>query len=61
MIHYLGLWLGFGVAFNMWYWLSVLLSGARPLSRLIWTLVLVCLPAIGFVAWLVLGPREARA
>ena len=61
MIQYLGLWLLIAVAFNMWAWLSVMRSGARPLSRLLWTLVLVCLPAIGFVAWFLLGPREARA
>lgn len=61
MIQYSGLWFLIAVAFNMWAWLSVLGSGAKLATKLIWTIVLVCLPGIGFVAWYILGPRQARA
>ncbi|NND42517.1 MAG: PLDc_N domain-containing protein [Boseongicola sp.] len=61
ILQYSGLWFLIAVAFNMWAWMSVLGSGARLSSKMIWTIVLACLPAIGFVAWYVLGPRSARA
>lgn len=61
MIEYLGLWLLIALAFNMWAWQSVMRSGAGLLVRLIWTVVLVVLPGIGFVAWFLIGPRESQA
>ena len=61
MIQYFGLWLLIAIAFNMWAWLSVVRSGARLVSLLIWTVVLACLPGIGFLVWFVIGPRQTRA
>lgn len=61
MIERIGLWLLIALAFNMWAWMSVMRSDARIVARLIWSVILVCLPGIGFIAWYLLGPREARA
>ena len=61
MIQYFGLWLLIAIALNMLAWLSVVRSGARLVSLLIWTLVLVSLPGIGFLVWFVIGPRETGA
>ena len=36
---------------------NVLSSGASTLSKVIWTLVIVLLPVLGFIAWLIAGPR----
>ena len=59
MLQYTGLWLLIVLSFNMWAWISVMHSGARLTVRGIWTVVLLCLPGIGFVAWFLIGPRDA--
>ncbi|QQA42224.1 PLDc N-terminal domain-containing protein [Pelagovum pacificum] len=40
---------------------NVLTSSASTLSKLIWTLAIVVLPVLGFIAWLIFGPRGDRA
>lgn len=40
---------------------SVLTSGASTGSKLIWTLVILFLPVLGFIAWLIAGPRGKTA
>ncbi|WP_424965944.1 MULTISPECIES: PLD nuclease N-terminal domain-containing protein [unclassified Dinoroseobacter] len=35
----------------------VLTSGASTLEKVIWTVVIVLLPVLGFIAWLVAGPK----
>ncbi|MGY3437624.1 MULTISPECIES: PLDc N-terminal domain-containing protein [unclassified Marinovum] len=39
---------------------QVLSSGASTLSKLIWTLVILALPVLGFIAWLIAGPRGGK-
>ena len=36
---------------------QVLTSGASTLAKIIWTIVILALPVLGFLAWLVVGPR----
>lgn len=36
-------------------------SRASVLAKVVWTLVVLILPVLGFIAWLVAGPRNARA
>ena len=40
---------------------QVLTSGASTAAKLIWTLVILILPVVGFIAWLIAGPRGSRA
>ena len=41
---------------------NVLVSGASLPAKLLWTLGIIVLPVIGFVVWLLAGPRgSARA
>ena len=61
MIEYLGLWLLIAVSLNMWAWLAVAQSARSLLAQFLWTVLLVVLPGIGFLAWLLIGPRSARA
>jgi hypothetical protein len=35
----------------------ILTSGASTLAKVIWTIVILLLPVIGFIAWLIAGPR----
>lgn len=40
---------------------QVLTSGASTLSKVIWTIAILVLPVLGFIAWLIFGPRGNRA
>ncbi|WP_146590041.1 PLDc N-terminal domain-containing protein [Puniceibacterium confluentis] len=40
---------------------NILTSGASTLAKVIWTLVVFFLPVLGFIAWLVAGPRGSSA
>ena len=60
IIQYIGLWLLILLALNIWAFLSVVKSGRGVLRIALWGAVLLTLPGIGFVAWYLIGPREAR-
>ena len=60
MAEYLGLWVLIVLTLNMWALLSVLASSARWTVKGAWSVGLILLPGLGFVAWYLLGPREAR-
>ncbi|MFZ5963300.1 PLDc N-terminal domain-containing protein [Thalassococcus sp. BH17M4-6] len=40
---------------------NVFTSGASTLAKVVWTLVILILPVLGFIAWLVAGPRGGSA
>ncbi|MCK0150060.1 PLD nuclease N-terminal domain-containing protein [Marivita sp. S6314] len=40
---------------------NVLTSGASTGAKVIWTLVILILPVLGFIAWLVAGPKSSAA
>lgn len=40
---------------------NVITSPASAASKIIWSLVILLLPVLGFVAWLIAGPRTGRA
>ncbi|MFD0978194.1 PLD nuclease N-terminal domain-containing protein [Tropicimonas aquimaris] len=37
---------------------KTLTSTASTGTKVLWTLVIVLLPILGFIAWLILGPKE---
>ena len=41
----------------IWAIVKVAKSGASTLAKVIWILVLIFFPLIGFIAWLVFGPK----
>lgn len=49
------------LALNIWAIVSIIGSGATTGSKVIWTLVVLILPIVGFIAWLIAGPRSAKA
>lgn len=61
MIDYLGLWILIALSLNMWALLSVLRSRASFTARVIWGLVLIALPGVGFLGWYLFGPRQHTA
>lgn len=40
---------------------QVLTSSASTVAKIVWTLAILILPILGFVAWLVAGPRGRAA
>ncbi len=48
------------LALNIWAIISIIGSGASTGSKVLWTLLVLVLPLIGFIIWLVAGPRGAR-
>lgn len=40
---------------------NVLTSGASTLAKLVWTVLILVLPVVGFIVWLIAGPRGGRA
>ena len=46
-------------ALDVWAILNIWQSRANTEKKLLWTILVVLLPVIGFIAWLVAGPRKA--
>jgi Phospholipase_D-nuclease N-terminal len=42
---------------DIWAIVKILGSGASTMAKVIWTLVIIILPVIGFIAWLIAGPK----
>lgn len=61
MIEYLGLWVLLALTLNMWALLTVLGSSTTILTKATWTVLLLGLPGLAFLAWFLIGPRRARA
>lgn len=56
---------GFGglilLALDIWAIISVLGSNASSGQKALWVLLIVVLPLLGFIIWLIAGPRSAAA
>jgi hypothetical protein len=46
---------------DLWAIISVIGSRASTGGKVLWVLVILFLPLLGFLAWLVLGPRSGRS
>jgi len=40
----------------IWAIVGILQSGAEPVIKLLWVLVVLALPLVGFVLWFLIGP-----
>lgn len=43
---------------NVWAIVKVIGSKATDIKKVIWVVVILILPVIGFIAWLIFGPRS---
>jgi hypothetical protein len=48
------------LALDLWALISVIGSNATTGRKVIWVLVILFLPLLGFIAWLFFGPRASR-
>jgi hypothetical protein len=42
---------------DIWAIINVFQSSASMLAKLVWIVLILLLPVIGFIAWLIAGPR----
>jgi hypothetical protein len=40
----------------IWALIAILQSGAPPVEKLIWVIVILVLPLVGFILWYLIGP-----
>ena len=45
------------LALNIWAIISILGSATSTGTKVLWTLLVLVLPVIGFIIWLIAGPR----
>ncbi|MDQ2065912.1 PLD nuclease N-terminal domain-containing protein [Xinfangfangia sp. CPCC 101601] len=55
-----GFWGMIVLALDIWAIISIVNSDSTTRAKVIWVLLVVLLPIVGFVIWLVAGPRSAR-
>lgn len=47
------------LALDVWALIHVVQSGTTTGGKVLWVLLILLLPVVGFLLWLVLGPRKA--
>jgi hypothetical protein len=57
-----GLTFGFAIALVLALWaiFHIVQSDRSPIAKAIWSVVVLLLPYLGFLAWLIFGPRQVR-
>lgn len=48
------------LALDVWALVSILGSNAGTGRKVIWALIVLILPVLGFILWFFMGPRAAR-
>ncbi|TVQ29121.1 MAG: PLDc_N domain-containing protein [Geminicoccaceae bacterium] len=49
-----------GLVLVVWALFHVIGSTATPLAKALWTVFIIVVPVLGFLAWLIFGPRAPR-
>lgn len=47
--------------FDVWAIVNIFQSGADTGKKVLWTVLVIILPVLGFILWYFLGPRTGRA
>lgn len=46
---------------DVWAIINIFQSGADTGNKVLWTVVVILLPVLGFILWFFLGPKTGRA
>lgn len=46
---------------DIWAIVNILQSGAETLRKVLWTVLVILLPVLGFILWFFLGPKTRKA
>jgi hypothetical protein len=58
---YNGLWGILVLIADIWAIVNIFQSGASTERKVLWTVLVILLPLLGFIIWLLAGPRTGRA
>lgn len=58
---YGGVWGILVLIADIWAIINTVQSGASTERKVLWTVVVILLPVLGFIGWLIAGPRTGRA
>ena len=56
-----GLWGLLVLVADVWALINVLQSGADTGTKVLWVVLVIFLPVLGFILWYFIGPKTARA
>ena len=57
---YNGLWGILVLIADIWAIVNIIQSGAATDRKVLWTVLVILLPVLGFLIWLLAGPRTTR-
>jgi hypothetical protein len=60
-MEYRGLWGLLVLVADVWAIVNIFQSGADTGKKVLWTVLVILLPVVGFILWYVLGPRTGKA
>jgi hypothetical protein len=60
VFHYNGLFGLIILILDIWAIVNVLASSNGVISKILWIIVILILPILGFILWLIFGPRRPR-
>jgi hypothetical protein len=55
-----GVWGLIVLVADIWAIVNIFQSGASTQAKVLWTLLVLVLPVIGFIVWFFAGPKTAR-
>ncbi len=44
---------------DVWAIVNIVGSGQSTLAKVVWVVIIILLPLMGFIVWLIFGPRSA--
>ncbi len=56
-----GLWGLIVLIADVWALINILQSGADTGTKVLWVVLVIFLPVLGFILWYFIGPKTARA
>jgi hypothetical protein len=59
-VEYRGLWGLLVLIADVWAIVNIVQSSADTGKKVLWVVLVIVLPVLGFVLWLLLGPRTGR-
>jgi hypothetical protein len=60
-VEYRGLWGLLVLIADVWAIVNIVQSSADTGKKVLWVVLVVVLPVVGFLLWLLLGPRTGKA
>jgi len=59
-VHYNGLWGLIVLAADIWAIVNIFQSSTTTGKKVLWTVLVIVLPVLGFIIWLMAGPKSAK-